>query len=603
MAKDEMIWDLSQLVESTDPVSVQKKLDSMVTEAEKIRSKYHGKISGLDSKDLLEILKLKDSFILRFDGALLYCRLMYSANSTDATAKQLNDAADGAMVKVGQALIFIDLELGGLLVNKPSLKADPVLGEYKHYLERISRRVPHMLSETEERLVISKDKNGINAWQTLQSDWLSTRTFELTVKGKKKTLPYGQIVGYYQNPDRDLRKRSNQAVYEGLGKDELVWASAIRSVCEDHVRMCELRKHPSPMNQSLIDNDVDQQTVDGLMRAIAKHVVLYQKYLGLKAKLMGMPKLANYDVVAPLPKAPETNYAWTEARKEVVNAYMEFDKEIGGWVDEMYEKRHIDGEVRKGKASGAFCAPWLSGKSAYVLQSFNAKMGDVYAQAHELGHAVHDYLASRAQNPSNCETGSCIAETGSIFGELLLTERLLSKAKTTEEKQAILSTVLDEFGMAAFQVSARVFFEQSLYDAIKHGKFLDGETVAKLWVAARNKIYGDSVEWLDVMKWEWTMTLHYYLANFRFYNYPYVFAQLFVFALYRLYKEQGRSLVPKLKGLLAAGSSKSPRELASDLGYKITEETFWEKGMKQADEFINMLEETVRPKQKPKPRH
>jgi len=271
----------------------------------------------LDSKDLLKLLELKDSFILRFDGALLYCRLMYSANSTDATAKQLNDAADGAMVKVGQALIFIDLELGGLLVNKPSLTADPVLGEYRHYLERISRRVPHMLSETEERLVISKDKNGINAWQTLQSDWLSTRTFELTVKGKKKTLPYGQIVGYYQNPDRDLRKRSNQAVYEGLGKDELVWASAIRSVCEDHVRMCELRKHPTPMNQSLIDNDVDQQTVDGLMRAIAKHVALYQKYLRLKAKLMGIPKLANYDVVAPLPKAPETNCAWTEARKEV----------------------------------------------------------------------------------------------------------------------------------------------------------------------------------------------------------------------------------------------------------------------------------------------
>jgi oligoendopeptidase F len=142
-----------------------------------------------------------------------------------------------------------------------------------------------------------------------------------------------------------------------------------------------------------------------------------------------------------------------------------------------------------------------------------------------------------------------------------------------------------------------------LYDAIKQGKFLDGETVAKLWVAARNKIYGDSVEWLDVMKWEWTMKLHYYLANYRFYNYPYVFAQLFVFALYRLYKEQGKSFVPKLKGLLAAGSSKSPRELASDLGYKITEETFWEKGMKQAEEFINMLEETVRPKQKPKPRH
>jgi oligoendopeptidase F len=234
----------------------------------------------------------------------------------------------------------------------------------------------------------------------------------------------------------------------------------------------------------------------------------------------------------------------------------------------------------------------LAGKSAYILQSFNGRMGDVYTQAHELGHAVHAYLGSRAQKPSNYEIGSCIAETGSVFGELLLTERLLSKAKTKEEKQAILATVLDEFGMAAFQVSARVFFEQSMYDAIKRGEFLDGETAAKLWVAARDMIYGGSVDWLDVMKWEWTMKPHYYIANYRFYNYPYVYAQLFVFALYQVYKEQGRSFVPKLKRLLAAGSSRSPRELAAELGFDVTDEAFWEKGMKQAERFIGMLEET-----------
>jgi oligoendopeptidase F len=329
------------------------------------------------------------------------------------------------------------------------------------------------------------------------------------------------------------------------------------------------------------------------MNTIEKNVGLYQRYLTLKAKLMRLDKLANYDVVAPLPNAPEMVYTWREAWKEVVDAYMGFDEEIGGWVEEMYVRRHIDGEVRKGKRSGAFCSSWWAGKSAYIFQSFNKRMGDVYTQAHELGHAVHAYLGSRAQKPSNLEVGSCIAETGSIFGELLLTERLLSKAKTKEEKQAILATVLDEFGMAAFQVSARVFFEQSMYDTLKRGEFLDGETVAKLWVSKRNKIYGDSVDWLDVMKWEWTMKHHYYIANYRFYNYPYVFAQLFVFALYRLYKEQGKSFAPKLKKLLAAGSSKPPRELAAEIGFDITDEAFWEKGMEQAREFIDMLEKTL----------
>jgi oligoendopeptidase F len=593
MTKGEMVWDLSQLVESTNPISIQRELESMVAEAEKVRDKYHGKIGGLDAEGLLELLEMEDAYTLMFEGVVKYCRLMYSADSTNDIAKQLNEAARRAYMRVGQALAFVDIELGKLLAENPSQVTDPELAEYKHYLERILRRVPHMLSETEERLIIMKDKNGINAWQMLQSDWLSTRTFDIDIEGRMKTLPYGEIIGLYQSPDRDLRKRANQIVYEDLGKDEIIWASALRSVCEDYLQICKLRKYPTPMTQSLIANDIDQQIINSLMNTIEKNVDLYRRYLRLKAKLMGLDKLANYDLIAPLPDAPEMEYAWGESRREVVEAYTEFDEEIGGWVDEMFERRHIDGEVRKGKSSGAFCSSWLAGKSAYILQSFNRKMGDVYTQAHELGHAIHAYLGSRAQKPSNYEIGSCIAETGSIFGELLLTERLLSKVKTKEEKQAILVAILDEFGMAAFQVSARVFFEQNLYDMINRGDFLDGETVARLWVAARDRIYGDSVDWLSVMKWEWTMKPHYYMANYRFYNYPYVFAQLFVFALYKLYKEQGESFVPKLKRLLAAGSSKSPRELATQLGFDITDERFWQKGMEQAEEFIDMLEENL----------
>jgi oligoendopeptidase F len=593
MSGNEMVWDLAQLVENTSPVSVQEHLDLMVVETEKFRERYHGKIGDLDAKGLLEFLELRDARYLRFEGVFEHCILMYSADSTDEVAKQLNDAARKAMMKVEQALAFVEIELGRLLGQEPSLVTDSVLVGYRHYLERVLRKTPHMLSETEERLTIVKDRNGVRAWEMLQKDWLSTRTFDIEIEGAKKTLSYGQMVGLYQSSDRDLRKRANQTVYEGLGKDDIVWASALRAVCEDHLEMCGLRKWGSPMMQSFIDNDVDQQSIDSLMRTIEKNAGLYREYLKLKAKLMGLNKLSNYDIVAPLPNTPEADYGWRDSREEVVEAYRGFDEEVAGWVVEMFDRRHIDGEVRKGKESGAFCAPWLGGKSAYILQSFNKRRGDVYTQAHELGHAVHDYLMSRAQNASNCDVGSCVAETGSTFGELLLTERLLSKAKSKEEKRAILALVLDEFGMSAFQVSARVFFEKSLYDAIRQGRFLDGETIAKLWGAARDEIYGDAVEWLDVMRWEWTMKPHYYMANYRFYNYPYVYAQLFVFALYRLYKEQGKAFVPKLKSLLAAGSSKSPRELAGELGFDISDETFWEKGMKQAAEFIHMLEQTL----------
>jgi oligoendopeptidase F len=587
-----MVWDLSQLVDSAEPVVIQKQLDDMVTEAEKLRAKYHGKIAGLEAKEVLGLLESRDALTLKFEGAVRYGQLSYMANSTDDTAKQLNDAVRRANMKLSQALAFIDIELGRLLASKPPIVRDPSLVEYRHYLERILRRAPHLLSESEEQLIIAKDRNGVSAWELLQSDWLSTRTFTMKVGGRKKTMPFGEIIGLYQSSNRDLRKQARQTVFESLGKDSIVWASAIRAVCEDHIEMCKLRKWQTAMTQSLIDNDVDEQAIESLMKTVLNNTKLYQRYLKIKAQLMGLPKLADYDLQAPLPKSPEKTYAWTDARKEVNEAYREFDGQFGDWINDMYEKRRLDGEVRKGKASGAWCFPWMAGKSAFVLQSYNGRMTDLYTQAHELGHAIHGYLASRAQKPSNCEVGSCIAETGSIFGELLLTEHLLKTAKTNEEKQAILVIVLDEFSNAAFQVSARVLFEQSLYDAIKQNQFLDSETISKLWLAARNKINGDAVEWLDVLKWDWTKTPHYYIANYRFYNYPYVFAQLFVFALYRLYKEQGRSFIPKLKALLAAGSSKSPRELSTELGFNLTSETFWQNGMKQAEEFIQMLEKT-----------
>jgi oligoendopeptidase F len=593
MSKEEMRWDLSQLVASTDPATVRRTLESMVAEAGKLRDEYYNKIGGLDAEGLVEFLELSDSMTLKYGGVTLYCSLLYSANALDETAKQLNDASRTSLMKMGQTLAFVDIEMGKLIANKPALVEDPALAEYKHYLERILRSVPYMLLDKEEQLILAKDKNGVDAWQQLQNDWLSTRTYEIEVEGEKKTMPYGEIIGLYQNPNRDLRMRANQIVYEELGRDEIIWASAIRSVCADHMQICDIRDYPTAMTQSLISNDVDQETIDSLMSTIVKSTSLYQRYLRLKAKLMDLDKLANWDIIAPLPNAPEKVYTWKESRNEVVSAYSEFDSQLGAWADEMFERNHLDGEVRKGKSSGAFCATWLAGKSAYILQSFNGTVGNVSTQAHEMGHAIHAYLGSRAQKPSNYKIGSCIAECGSNFGELLLFDRLLSKTTTKEEKQAILATVLDSFGMSVFQVSARVFFEQSMYDTITEGGFLDGETVASLWTAARDKIYGDAVDWLEVMKWEWTMKVHYYMPNYRFYNYPYVFAKLFVFGLYRLYKEQGEAFVSKLKSLLAAGSSKSPWQLGKELGLDIRTEEFWMKGMRQVEEFIDMLEETL----------
>ncbi len=593
MTVEEMQWDLAQLVKSDDPDKIEKELDAAVALVQEFQEKYAGKIANLDAKSILGLLEENDDMKLKFEGVMKYCDLMYDANSTTDLSKKLNNKKRRASMLTKHSLVFLKIELGKLLSETPEIIENPVIKEYRHCMEKALRKVPHMLSAEQEQLTIIKDRNGIRAWQMIQGDWLSTCKFDIEIEGKAMTMSYGEIIALYEHADRDVRRLANLVVYENLGKDEILWASAIRAICADHVQMCKLRKHPTMTSQSLIVNDIDQATLDSLMKTIEKNVDVYRNYLKLKAKIMGLKKLGNWDVMAPLPNSPEVKYTWKEARKEVVGAYTEFDGEIGGWIDEMYERRHIDGEVRNGKRSGAYCETWHSGKSAYILQSFSGMMGDVFTQAHELGHAAHAYLGTRAQKPSNYRIGSCIAEVGSIFGELLLTERLLVKAKSKEEKQAILATVLDGAGIAAFQVSARFFFEQSMYDAIEEGKFLDGNTIAALWSAGRDKIYGDSVEWLPEMKWEWTMKVHYYMPNRRFYNYPYVFAQLLVYALYRLYKEQGKEFVPKLKAILSAGSSRSPRDLAADVGFDITTEKFWQKGIDQFAEFTKMLEDAL----------
>ncbi|MFX1578447.1 MAG: M3 family oligoendopeptidase [Promethearchaeota archaeon] len=590
---EKMTWDLSQLVDFDDPGYIEEQLTAYVKASEEFGEKHRGKIASYNTRQILEMIQESEHITLQYEGALLYARHMYNANMNDDTTKHLADKARNAFSAIQAAIAFIQIEAGELLSKNPEIINDPLLAEYRHFLEIFKRRIPYMLSEDVEKVIIAKDRNGVRAWSQLQGDWLATRTYEIEIDGEMKTLPYGEIIQHYQHKDRDVRRRVHEVVYKDLGKDHILWSAALRAICADHLQMVRLRGWESPMTQSFIANDVDDETITALMNTIEKNVGVYQDYLRLKAKVLGIKKLGNWDIMAPLNDAPEKKYSWAQSQEFVVEAYREFDEEVGNWIQEMYDRRHIDAVVRNGKRSGAYCATWHAGKSAFILQSFNGTRSDVFTQAHELGHAMHAYLATRAQTPTNYKISYCVAETGSIFGELLITDKLLEQAKSREEKRSLLATVCDEFGDTAFQVSTRVWFEKALYEAIEKGKYLDGNLISKLWVSARDKMYGDAVEWLDEMQWWWTFKLHFYMANFRFYNYPYVYAQLFVYAMYRLYKEQGKEFVPKLKALLAAGSSRSPRDLAAEIGFDITKEGFWQKGIDQFQEFIRQFEETL----------
>ena len=268
-------------------------------------------------------------------------------------------------------------------------------------LERVQRRVAHQLTEVEEQLIIEKDQFGVQAWEELQSKWLNTRTFDVAVLGEKKTLSYGEANGLLSHPDRATRESANRSIYGLLGRDGEIFASALRSICNDWVTVSQRRKYASPMESSLMNNDTEQAIVENLLRAIEENAGTYRRYLKLKAKLMNLPILGNHDIVAPLPDAPELKFTFEEAQSLVTRAYSRFDEEYATAVKEMFTKRRIDATPRFGKRNGAFCASWYRGKSAFILDNFNGTLNDVYTLAHELGHATHDYYMSRSQTLMN----------------------------------------------------------------------------------------------------------------------------------------------------------------------------------------------------------
>ena len=593
MTTPQVTWDLSELFRSITDPKIEQAIAEATEMANAFEKTYRGKIANLSAEELLRCFKDIEEFEAKFSDLALFSSLSFAADMTQSQAQTLNDRVDKLSANISKQLAFYSLELGALVKSRPQIINEPTLSNYKHMLERARRRVEHQLSEVEEQLVIEKDQFGVNAWEELQSKWLNTRLFEVIVLGEKKTLSYGEANGLVPHPDRATRESANRSIYGLLGKDSEVFSAALRAICNDWVTVSKRRKYASPMESSLISNDTQEEIISNLLKTIEEGTTTYRRYLKLKAKLMDIPMLGNHDIVAPLPDSPELKFTFQQAQDLVTEAYSRFDPQYASAVKEIFQKRHIDATPRFGKRNGAFCAGYYNGKSAYILQSFNGTLTDVFTLAHELGHATHDWYASRNQTLLNMSVPSTVAETASIFGELLLTDQLLDSAKSDAERKALLCLILDEAGMTTFQVTARVWFEQALYASIEKGEYLNYKTICSHWTKSRDRIYGDAVTWFPEMEAEWTMKPHYYMANYRFYNYPYVYAQMFVYSLYERYLGEGKSFVPKFVKALSAGGSVSPLEIGEIVGLDVADPSFWKGGLKVFERFIVDLEKII----------
>jgi oligoendopeptidase F len=589
----QIIWDLSELFSDINDPKINQTITDATVMVSLFEKKYRGKIGSLTPEGLLVCLQEVEAFHQKFSNVGLYSSLVFAADMTLPEAQMLNDKISKLEAQISKQLAFYHIEIGILLKNKPQFITNPVLTNYHHMLEQVYRSVKHQLSEIEEQLIIEKDQFGINAWEELQSKWLNTRNFDVNIVGKKKTLNYGEAIGLLHHPDRATRESANRSIYGLLGKDGEIFSAALRNICNDWVIVSKRRKYQTPMEDSLINNDTEQTIIDNLLVSIEEGAKIYRNYLRLKAKLMNLPVLGNHDIVAPLPDMPGLTFTFEQAQNLIIRAYSRFDPDYAKAAKEMFVKHHIDATPRFGKRNGAFCASYYNGKSAYILQSYNDTLSDVFTLAHELGHATHDWYMERSQTPLNISVPSIVAETASIFGELLLSDLLLAEAKSDAERKAVLCLVLDEAGMTTFQVTARVWFEQALYNSVEQDEFLDYKTICKHWVKARDRIFGNAVEWFPEMEAEWTMKPHYYMANYRFYNYPYVYAQMFVYSLYERYLAEDKMFVPKLKEALSAGGSLSPLAVGQTVGLNPKEPDFWNGGLKIFKKLVEDLEKII----------
>ncbi len=595
MTKEEIAWDLSKLFTGPDDPKIDKLIENSKNQVEQFIKDYKGKIKPpeFSASDLSKLFQRQEEFEANLDELLTFAHILYEANMQITEHEALNNKTTDFLTDVNKKLTFLELEVGKFVFENKDLLNDPALQNYKHYLEKIARAYPHLLSEVEEQLILEKDQYGVSQWSQLQGKWLNTRQFHVMVEGEEKILSYGEAYILLSHPDRETRISADKSIYETLGKDEYIFSTALRNICGDWMKTVERRKYDNALHHSLIFNDTSQEIIESLMKTVEENAHVYQRYLKLKANLLKLPRLNYADVLAPLLEMPDKKYSWDETKKLILDAYKSFDNEFAEIAVDMYEKRHIDASIRMGKRNGAYCAGWYKGKSAFILMNFAGQIGEIYTLAHEFGHAIHGYLAMDKQTYLNLHPGYTTAECASTFGELLCTDLLLETSDSDSFKKAILAHVLDDAGMAAFQVSARYWFEESMYNALKNNEYLDGHTISKLWVAGRDKIYGDSIDFFDELIWEWTMKSHYYQVGFRFYNYPYVYAQLFVYALYQIYKTEGKDFAPKFKKLLASGGSVSPKELAKLVGLDITKPEFWKLGIKQYEDFVNQLEQLM----------
>ena len=579
------VWNLGDLYSSINSRKILKDLNLIEKLSKSFSKKYEGKVIKLSAIKLLKAIEEIEKIDEIMDKILSYAHLLVSENIENEKNKIFFQQMQEKITKFSSMLIFFTLELNQISDKKIKIFfKEKKLIKYKNWI--INRRSfkPYQLDKKLEKLLQDKSLTSSSAWIRLFDDTIAALRFPF----KNKLLSSAEILNFLSDNKSSTRKAAAKSVGKTLGKNINLFATITNTLAKDKSINDEWRKLPNPVSARNLSNVVEDKVVDALSNTVSEsYKKLSHRYYAIKAKWFGLKKLKYWDRNAPLPFQSKKQYTWDSAREIVTKAYTDFNPSIGKIVEIFFEKSWIHAPVMTGKSPGAFSASTVPSVHPYILLNFQGKSRDVATLAHELGHGVHQYLSANKQGHFNSSTPLTLAETASVFGEMLTFKSLLKNEKNLKEKKALLANKVEDMLNTVVRQIAFYQFEKEVHLQRKKSE-LSTEEICSIWIQVQKESLGPSIEFEEEYKYYWSYIPHF--IHSPFYVYAYAFGDCLVNSLYGVYEEGLSNFDKKYITLLESGGSKDYKNLLKPFHLNPSNADFWKKGIKVIENFIDDLE-------------
>ena len=586
-------WDLTDLVD-----------DSLKTKSDLLVENIKRKVKEFENNRV--ILK-RDLGITIFEGLLRkiesimedlsivnsFAQLKYAADTSSNEAASLVLQTEKLSSEISNKILFFDLWFKKELdENDAQRLVDSISPVYREFLKYKRLLAKYSLNESEEKIINTLEVTGPSALVKIYDRM--TNNFEFTIirkRGKKKVIRTftnkEKLISLIRSPKANEREFAYKALFKTYEKNSGVLGEIYQNlVTQWKDENISIRGFKSPISVRNIYNNIDDTTIETLLSVCRKNVTMFHDYFKEKAKLIGVKKLRRYDLYAPISSKNTPKFTFKNATKLVLDTFSRFDPRFGTYTERLYKESHIDSEIRNGKTGGAFCYTVSPGRTPYVLLNFNGMMRDVSTMAHEFGHAIHSMFAydkpilvSHAPLP--------LAETASVFGEMLLNEEIYKKLNREKKKIFLAEQIDDMYATIIRQAFFTIFEIEAHKNIVEQSVTIDN--ISEYYMNNLKAQFGDSIHISDDFRWEWLYIPHFFHTPF--YCYAYSFGNLLVLSLYQQYREEGNSFISKYIKVLSAGGSEKPETLLRNSGFNINDSSFWQQGFDLIQMKINKLKE------------